>query len=906
MTRRGSTAAAQPFPWSSLAIIAAAAEAVVIALWLIPSSVHIVSWPADGPVRVGLLGSARVLLGAAAATLAISAILVTWLRSTVWPRRLSSALAPLLLFWTWAVPYLPVLPDRMPLLLVLSGPVRWGIAGAVFLAVLSQATGVSLQSVGRMFSRQPRRMVFALSLAVYLVVGLYSSRAVGPIGDEPHYLVIVESLLKDGDLKIENNHRRGDYRPFFSGELRPDYMRRGKDGEIYSIHAPGLPALLLPAYVVAGYPGAVVFVCAIAALTALAVFDLAVAIAGATTGLLAWAAVCLTVPFIPHAWLLFPEMSGALVVAWASLWLWQPLTASISTWAWRGLALGSLPWLHTKFIVLAAALTAALLLRLWRHPAKLAALLAPLGATVGAWFGYFYVVYGTLDPQAPYGAFTNTDVLVRNIPHGLIGIFLDQKFGLLIYCPVYVAAIMGAVSLVRRRDSRVFACALLVSAVAFVASSARLYMFWGGSSPPARFLVPVLPLLAPMVAAALGDARGALARGLAGLALAASLVIAATGAAGTDRLLLLSDPHGRARILEAIQAGSPLALVVPMFTEPDWQTDIPRLGQWLAALLVALAAVASVSRIPAAATPWRIALIALGSFVLAGAVLTAQPEADIRGRTAWRGAADVLWRHDGRRLRALEYGALRRATPDRLRQLSTIAAPLKPRDHGYRTDQFRLPPGTYEAVVFFENSFSRQGVIEVVEAPRAVFGRASGALQNPTRISFELPVASRRLSVEIPDSTIGNAVERVDLVPLELVPPELRESLPVRFIEAAGGRSNGFIVYTDEHAYPEGGVFWTRGLEQTTVLVAPGGASRIVMTLFTGPLTGSVTLAVAGTVHNVTVDAEQTRQLAVDVPPAHRLVPLVIRSSSTFRPSDVDPASGDIRRLGCQVRVDLE
>jgi hypothetical protein len=145
MTRRGSTAAAQPFPWSSLAIIAAAAEAVVIALWLIPSSVHIVSWPADGPVRVGLLGSARVLLGAAAATLAISAILVTWLRSTVWPRRLSSALAPLLLFWTWAVPYLPVLPDRMPLLLVLSGPVRWGIAGAVFLAVLSQATGVRTQ-----------------------------------------------------------------------------------------------------------------------------------------------------------------------------------------------------------------------------------------------------------------------------------------------------------------------------------------------------------------------------------------------------------------------------------------------------------------------------------------------------------------------------------------------------------------------------------------------------------------------------------------------------------------------------------------------------------------------------------------------------------------------------------------
>jgi hypothetical protein len=101
-------------------------------------------------------------------------------------------------------------------------------------------------------------------------------------------------------------------------------------------------------------------------------------------------------------------------------------------------------------------------------------------------------------------------------------------------------------------------------------------------------------------------------------------------------------------------------------------------------------------------------------------------------------------------------------------------------------------------------------------------------------------------------------------------------------------------------------VFWTRGLEQTTVLVAPGGASRMVLTLFTGPLTGSVTLVVAGTVHTVSVEAGQTRQLVVDVPRADRLVPIVIQSSSTFRPSDADPASADMRRLGCQVRVDLE
>ena len=57
-----------------------------------------------------------------------------------------------------------------------------------------------------------------------------------PSGDEPHYLVIAQSLWRDGDLKIENNHQRGDYREYFSRDLEPHYLTRGADGEIYSIH----------------------------------------------------------------------------------------------------------------------------------------------------------------------------------------------------------------------------------------------------------------------------------------------------------------------------------------------------------------------------------------------------------------------------------------------------------------------------------------------------------------------------------------------------------------------------------------------------------------------------------------------------------------------------------------------
>ena len=75
-----------------------------------------------------------------------------------------------------------------------------------------------------------------------------------------------------------------------------------------------------------------------------------------------WAAVCLTVPFVPHGWLIFPEMPGALIVAWARLWLWQAVDQRrTSVWIWRGVALASLPWLHTKFVVFLAIFCAALL-----------------------------------------------------------------------------------------------------------------------------------------------------------------------------------------------------------------------------------------------------------------------------------------------------------------------------------------------------------------------------------------------------------------------------------------------------------------------------------------------------------------------------------------------------------------
>ena len=51
-----------------------------------------------------------------------------------------------------------------------------------------------------------------------------------------------------------------------------------------------------------------------------------------------------------------------------------------------------------------------------------------------AWLLFFYAFYGEFNPEAPYGDYTRLYVLARNIPRGLLGLLVDQKFGLLFYC----------------------------------------------------------------------------------------------------------------------------------------------------------------------------------------------------------------------------------------------------------------------------------------------------------------------------------------------------------------------------------------------------------------------------------------------------------------------------------------
>ncbi len=132
-----------------------------------------------------------------------------------------------------------------------------------------------------------------------------------PGGDEPHYLVITQSLLLDGDIKIENNHRRGDYQAYYAGSLAPHYIRRGVNGEIYSIHAPGLSALVAPAFAIAGYRGVVFLLLVLSASGSALAWHLAWRASGRRDAAwFGWAAVTLSATTIFHSFTVYPDGIG--------------------------------------------------------------------------------------------------------------------------------------------------------------------------------------------------------------------------------------------------------------------------------------------------------------------------------------------------------------------------------------------------------------------------------------------------------------------------------------------------------------------------------------------------------------------------------------------------------------------
>lgn len=372
-------------------------------------------------------------------------------------------------------------------------------------------------------------LLFAVVLfAVYGGLATMTSRTMIPTGDEPHHMIVCHSLVVDHDISMINNYRHLDYRLFYPTTLlkrttlSPD---RKVELPAYGI---GISFFLAPFYwfALTFFPGTLVYFLRLVMClaTALGIYNLVRLAASLyperkSGRMLVVLGIALASPIVTYSSQMYPEIIAFLLVVLALRQFHRLASADPSSSRplfWLALIAPTLLWLHPKYVALCFVMFALSLYYSWRSPRPAAARVAHAVVTaagIAAFFLFLHSVYGSWSPNRIYGgAQVKTsliDLINREGAERLwvmvrmfFAYWLDQRFGIFIYAPLY-AFFFAAVVWSFRRHLKVVFAPMLLFAAHFLVISYGAQM--GGYAPPSRHFVVLVPLLSVPMLLAFGE-----------------------------------------------------------------------------------------------------------------------------------------------------------------------------------------------------------------------------------------------------------------------------------------------------------------------------------------------------------------------------------------------------------------
>ena len=329
-------------------------------------------------------------------------------------------------------------------------------------------------------------------------------------------LLIVESIVSDGDVDLRDEYRSQAYGAWVDGDLFP--VAGLTEGRLHEPPGVGLGLLLAAPYAVGGEVGVELFVAALLALGFVAAAALARRLVPDPWATGATMVAGVSAPVLGWSTAVAAEPVAAAAVAGAALYTLrvrdEPTFRRATTAA---LLIAVLPWLSIKFVPLAAVCAIALARWLRRRRRGLTAFAALEVVLVPAVM--FITVnerlYGGLTPYAAVpgdatGASSLSDYVERS--DRLVTLFVEPSWGLLVWAPFGALAFYAIELLVRSVRERlavalpsvvdvevtagflVALCATQVAVAAFLAPAFEERAF------PGRELLPVVPVAAALAA----------------------------------------------------------------------------------------------------------------------------------------------------------------------------------------------------------------------------------------------------------------------------------------------------------------------------------------------------------------------------------------------------------------------
>lgn len=312
------------------------------------------------------------------------------------------------------------------------------------------------------------------------------------IGDEPHYLLTAESIVRDHDISVSNNYsEETPVSEAMGTQLSgsdPDHIVN-----TFSVHGIGLPLLIALPYALAGVVGAKVFLALLIGVTLpLVVFHNLLGIIGETnwSAFLTLTFVC-SLPFLAGSNQVYSDLIvGTLVLNVTSHLLNAERQCRLSSKELfvLGIEIAFLPWLYKRYIPATVVLLALLVWvtsRTKRNSAVDPALYAGFGASavsLVALGAFQYIAFGNV---LGYFAANQIQTDITWVAMIFGGLHWDSFQGMFIQVPILLFALPGIIpfSLSHRKGALMVALTYL----AIMLPGAMNFGWYGGASFAGRY-----------------------------------------------------------------------------------------------------------------------------------------------------------------------------------------------------------------------------------------------------------------------------------------------------------------------------------------------------------------------------------------------------------------------------------
>lgn len=336
-------------------------------------------------------------------------------------------------------------------------------------------------------------------------------------GDEPHYLIVTNSLILDGDFDVRNDYLEHRYFPYYNNGVIDPHVNltifTEQSPHWYPLHGVGLSVFLVPFVKAWGIPAGPK-----AAMIAVALLCVFLSYAWArrftSSELAAWVAALtlgLSPAFLGLEGRVFPDLVTATLLV-ACLLIVEGRRGT-----WQLLLLGSLAgasaWVHMKFLPAFALALLVALVRILRSGDPRSRRMVGVVATVTPFvlsLGWLALTshrwYGSWSPTSaiPPG----NELLALSPFDGFMASAFDGTKGLFTSSPALLLTLFGLPLWARRFRASFLRTLVIVGPMLLL--HATFKNWWAGYAPTARYALQFMPALVPAIALALDRPLGRL------------------------------------------------------------------------------------------------------------------------------------------------------------------------------------------------------------------------------------------------------------------------------------------------------------------------------------------------------------------------------------------------------------